>query len=245
MRMHISNARTIAWGRLRRIPCTAGMLVVIWMMFGVEVFTHALGHPATLLHLGALPTTGIVHGEYWRLLSYALLHSGWWHIGLNTALLLLAGPVVERALGARATLAISLLGAILGGVAVLFVHHGEPASYEVGASGAFFALLGAGLMVAWRQPPSGSLRLYRRLRTVLIIGLAISFAPGVSMAAHLSGLAVGSIHALAMRFWKKRQFRIAAQSGSFLPENDLLALTSELTHLPSGSASGIRRIQSA
>jgi rhomboid protease GluP len=203
MRMHISDARAIAWGRLRRVPCTAGMLLVIWTMFGVELSTRALGHPATLLRLGALPTAGIVDGEYWRLLSYALLHAGWLHIGVNTVLLLLTGPVVERALGARSTLAISLLGAIMGGVAVLFAHHGKPAAFEVGASGAFYALLGAGLVVAWNRPVSDSFRTYRRLLAVLIVGISTSFPPGVSLAAHLAGLAVGSIYAIGMHFWKK------------------------------------------
>jgi rhomboid protease GluP len=189
--------------RLRRAPCTAVILSVIWLMFGVELFTHALGQPAMLLRLGALPTAGVAHGEYWRLLTYALLHSGWWHIGLNTALLLLTGPVVERALGARSTLAINLLGAVFGGAAALLAHLGKPATFEVGASGAFFALLGAALVVAWPQRPLNSSRIYRRLRTVLIIGLAISWLPGISMAAHLAGLAVGSIYAVAKRYWTK------------------------------------------
>ncbi|GAB2586327.1 rhomboid family intramembrane serine protease [Dyella jejuensis] len=175
---------------LRRTPCTTLWLVAIWVIFFVELITHAPGNQAMLMRLGALPVTGIVHGQYWRLLTYALLHSAWWHIGLNTLGLWICGPVVERALGPRATLVISVAGAILGGVAILLVHHNGPASIELGASGALFALLGAGLVSTWRRPGI-SLSSYRRLRAILIVGLAISFTPEVSMAAHLGGLASG------------------------------------------------------
>lgn len=194
-----SKRLSTAWQDLRDLPCTSGMLAIIWLMFGVELFAHAPGNAAMLARLGALTTAGVARGEYWRLLSYALLHSGWWHIALNTILLLIAGPVVERALGARSTWVISLLGAVLGGMAVLSVHYGDPALLEVGASGAFFALLGAALGMTWRQPATDVARIYRRLRTVLLIGVAISFAPGVSMAAHLAGLAVGGVYALLAR----------------------------------------------
>lgn len=205
MRMAIANQAGL-WSSLRRSPCTAGMLAVIWSMFGVELLTHAIGHPEQLLRLGALPTAGIVRGEYWRLLTYALLHSAWWHIGLNTILLLMTGPVVERTSGARMTLVVSLSGAVLGGMAVLLVHRHDPASFEVGASGAFFALLAAALVLTWRHSFAPSARIYRRLRTVLIAGLAISFAPGVSLAAHVAGLVAGGACALAMRRWNWRGF---------------------------------------
>lgn len=186
----------------RRSPyCTLGMLAAIWSMFAVEGATHALGRPDRLLHLGALPTAGIVRGEYWRLLTYALLHAGWWHIGLNSALVLMTGPVVERAAGARMTSIVAVLGTVLGGVAVLIVHHHDPASYEVGASGAFFALLAAAMTLTWRRPPAAPDRTYRRLRTVLIVGMVISFFPGVSLAAHLAGLASGAACAFAWRRW--------------------------------------------
>lgn len=199
--MSVSTERlSAAWKKLCDLPCTSSMLVAIWLMFGVELIAHAPGNTVTLAKLGALTAAGVARGEYWRLLSYALLHSGWWHIGLNTILLLIAGPVVEQALGARSTLIISLLGAVLGGVAILFVHHGDPALLEVGASGAFFALLGAALGAAWQGRAMDASRIYRRLRTVLVIGVAISFVPGVSMAAHLAGLVVGGVYAWARRY---------------------------------------------
>jgi rhomboid protease GluP len=184
---------------LSGFPCTISLLAAIWFVFGVELHAHALGNEAILLRLGALPMDTLSHGEYWRLITYAGLHSGWWHIAVNTSLLLVAGPVTERTLESRLTLAISILGAVLGAAAILAVHHGETASSELGASGAFFALLGAGLVMSWQSPSATLSRVGRRLLVTILLGLAISFLPEVSMAAHLAGLTIGSVIALAMR----------------------------------------------
>lgn len=181
------------WRALRAAPCTALLLAAIWLMFAVELLMHAPGNDAMLLRLGGLPEGGIARHEYWRLLSYALLHSGWWHIALNTVLLVLCGPVVERALGKWWTLLIVLAGAAGAGAAMLLAHHGGDTSIGVGASGFCFALLGAALIATRRDPASST---HRRLRTILFVGIAISFLPGVSLAAHIAGLAIGSFTAL-------------------------------------------------
>jgi membrane associated rhomboid family serine protease len=178
---------------LRKLPCTVSMLTAIWLVFAVELHFHALGNQAMLLRLGALPMNAMQRGEPWRLLTYALLHSAWWHIGLNTLLLLVAGPVVERALGSWFTLFIAVLGAALGGAAILLVHHGHGPTVELGASGAFFALLAAALVVSWRPRPAKPSPTYRVLRTYVLAGFAISFLPGISMAAHVAGAAAGAV----------------------------------------------------
>ncbi|MFT4197963.1 MAG: rhomboid family intramembrane serine protease [Pseudoxanthomonas sp.] len=176
---------------LRRFPCTAALLAAIWLVFAVELALHAPGDRAVLLRLGALPDH-IPHGQYWRLLSHALLHANWLHIALNTLLLLIAGPPLERRLGSATCLVTALAGAVLGGLATLGMHHGD-GSNTVGASGAFFALLGAALVAIHVRPPvrPGPV-LVRRLWLALMVGLGYSFFPDVGMAAHLAGLAVGA-----------------------------------------------------
>lgn len=202
----IASQLTGLWKVIRRYPCTTWIMVAIWLMFVVELVTHALGNQDMLLRLGALPTNGIRHREYWRLWTYALLHSGWWHIAINSYLLLMAGPPVERTLGARSTVVIGNMGAALGGAAILLAHHADKASIELGASGALFAFLGAGLVMTWQRSPAHPSRTHRYLRTILIVGLAISFIPGISMAAHLAGLAAGTIYALAVRYWRTNAY---------------------------------------
>lgn len=174
---------------LVRAPCTTVTLALIWSMFIVELVFHAPEHQDVLLRLGALPGAGITLTQSWRLLAHALLHAGWWHIALNTALLLIAGPPLEQWLGRGAWIVTVMLGAVFGGVATLLAQHGA-GSVSVGASGAFFALLFAACLLSGTRNASFGLR--RRLWITLTIGLAYSFMPRVGLAAHLGGMAVGA-----------------------------------------------------
>jgi membrane associated rhomboid family serine protease len=169
------------------------MLTAIWLTFAVELHFHALGNQAMLLRLGALPMDALQRGEPWRLFTYALLHSAWWHIALNTLLFVVAGAVVERVLGSWLTLFIAILSAVLGGAAILLVHHGQGRTIELGASGATFALLAAALVVTRRPWPAKPSRTFRCLRTFALVGFAISFLPRISMAAHVAGAMVGAV----------------------------------------------------
>lgn len=174
---------------LVRAPCTTVALALIWSMFIVELALHAPEHQDVLLRLGALPGAGITPAQSWRLLAHALLHAGWWHIALNTILLLIAGPPLERWLGRGGWIVTALLGAVFGGVATLLAQHGA-GSVSVGASGALFALLFAACLLSSTSNASFGLR--RRLWITLAIGLLYSFMPGVGLAAHLGGMAVGA-----------------------------------------------------
>ncbi|HLJ94182.1 MAG TPA: rhomboid family intramembrane serine protease [Gemmataceae bacterium] len=96
-----------------------------------------------------LRADAVLHGEVWRLLTYAFLHdtSSIWHIVFNMAFLWWFGSDVEDIYGAREFLALYLLTAILGGVAFvltpeLSVHRFPEASAQcLGASGAVMAVM--------------------------------------------------------------------------------------------------------
>ncbi|MET1024943.1 MAG: rhomboid family intramembrane serine protease [Pseudoxanthomonas sp.] len=175
---------------LSRIPCTLVTLALIWAMFIVELSLHAPGHQDVLVRLGALPGEGFTPAQSWRLLAHALLHAGWWHLGLNTALLLIAGPPLERWLGPTRWIFTALLGAVSGGLAGLLAMHGA-GSVAIGASGAFFALLFAACLRSGPCHASPGLR--RRLWITLTAGVLYSLMPGVGLAAHVGGMAVGAV----------------------------------------------------
>jgi membrane associated rhomboid family serine protease len=91
-----------------------------------------------------LDTVDVLHGQVWRLLSYAFLHSpdDLWHIVFNMLFLWWFGSDVEDLYGPREFLAVYLTSAFLGGVA--FVGGsllGFPGERCVGASGAVMAVL--------------------------------------------------------------------------------------------------------
>ena len=165
-------------------------LAAVAAMFAVELSTGAIGDDAAMLSLGALPDSGELHGQYWRLLSYAFLHAGWTHFALNGALLAWVGPIVERRLGARQFALLFATSALAGGIGIWIKHVMHPApGVSVGASGALFALLGAALVLLHAERTAGAPR--TALWVVLVAGLASSLMAGVSLVGHLVGLAIG------------------------------------------------------
>ncbi len=78
----------------------------------------------------------------------------------------------------------------------------DPHAVTVGASGAIFGLLGAGLILEWQA--TGSLA--GNYLTLIVINLAISFAvPGISIGGHIGGLIGGILATLAFaRFGRGR-----------------------------------------
>jgi membrane associated rhomboid family serine protease len=86
----------------------------------------------------------VLHGQVWRLLTHAFLHSTFsvWHILFNMLALWWFGSDVEDLYGPREFLTFYLVSAVVGGLAytlatVLQFHHGT----ALGASGAVMAVL--------------------------------------------------------------------------------------------------------
>jgi membrane associated rhomboid family serine protease len=181
-----------------RLGSTA-LLCVITAMFLLELMRGAVGNDARLLGLGALPDSGQLQHEYWRLLTFGFLHGTLIHVLLNTVLLLLVGPVVERRAGTAWLLLLFLSASVASGVGILVKHQLWPAQgASVGASGGLFGLLGAALVLVFRRPaPSRFVRI--GLSGVLVLGLTYSVFPGISMVGHIIGLIVGTALALFIR----------------------------------------------
>jgi membrane associated rhomboid family serine protease len=179
-------------------PGSAALFASIAAMFAVELRTAAPGNDAALLRLGALPDSGGLHHQYWRLLTFGFLHSNLIHIVLNVALLIIAGPVVERRAGAWRVILIFFAASVASGVGIFLKHQLWPSSgVSVGASGGMFGLLAAALVLVFRAR-SASRPARAGLLLVLCLGLAYSLLPGVSMVGHVIGLAVGAMLALAI-----------------------------------------------
>ena len=176
------------------------LLSAIAIVFGFELAGGAVGNDAGLLSLGALPDSGQLHREYWRLITFGFLHYDLTHILLNTALLFWVGPVVERRAGTAWILAIFLGASLVSGIGILAKHQFWPSQgASIGASGGLFGLLGAALVLVFRLP--NQQRAARAaLMVVLALGLAYSALPGISMVGHLCGLIVGA----AMAFFIMR-----------------------------------------
>ena len=176
---------------------SAGIWGAMIAVFMVELARDAVANDTELLRLGALPDSGQIHHEYWRFITFGFLHWDLRHLLLNTLLLFLLGPIVERRAGPVALLIIFLSASVASGVGILIKHQIWPAEgVSLGASGGMFGLLGAGLVLAFRRPSPSRFR--TMLIAALVLGLIYSFLPGVSMIGHIVGLLLGATMAFVI-----------------------------------------------
>jgi rhomboid protease GluP len=158
--------------------------------FGIQVFRA--------YEMGVLEPLKVIEGEWWRLLTAAFLHAGWFHLLANMFGLYVLGGVVEPILG-WARFAIGYLITGVGSMAIVTVLSLLQLIREqsvVGASGAIMGILG--LMGAiyferWRdrREALAAQRLKSVMMIVLFQTLFDAITPQVSMAGHLSGVILG------------------------------------------------------
>jgi membrane associated rhomboid family serine protease len=133
---------------LRRIPrVTVISAILLALVFVWQTQQSPVLNGAALVRQGAKSMPYQVElGEWWRLLSGSLLHSGWLHLVPNLAFLFYVGWNVETILGTTG-MALLLVAAGIGSMALSSVA-GDAAT--VGASGMTFAVFGAAIALGWR-----------------------------------------------------------------------------------------------
>lgn len=136
---------------MKRSPYgTSFLFFVLASIFIVELGAGLVGDELGLLMLGGVADNGNLHGQYWRLVSYALLHATPLQVILNLVLLVLAGPAVERRLGIGRMLGLFVFSSIVGGLGVLAYGAFKPGlGGTVGATAGMFGLILAAL---WKKP---------------------------------------------------------------------------------------------
>jgi membrane associated rhomboid family serine protease len=169
-------------------------MVIAWRTPGGGVGAYLRGwENAVLIKLGG------VYGEaltdvtgWWRLAACCFAHAGGLHLLLNLYVLGVIGPVAEGLWG-RWRFAVIYAWAGLAGSCLAMAL--RPETLVVGASGAVWGVMAAEM--AWlilnREylPPEVVIDRMKMLGLVLVVNLAVSFAPRVSWEAHLGGGAVG------------------------------------------------------
>jgi membrane associated rhomboid family serine protease len=170
--------------------------ILVALNVGVYLITVAQGSGLNtpgghLFYKWALFGPSVHHGDWWRLITSAFLHGSVVHIAFNMLALWWLGAPVEMVLGRVRYLGLYLVSGLAGAAGALVAN---PNAVTVGASGAIFGLLGAGLILEWQA--TGSLA--GNYLTLIVLNLAISFAvPGISIGGHLGGLAGGILATLA------------------------------------------------
>lgn len=200
---------------VRAARASTGKPVVTYTLIAITVAVFLLqlipGSPVTfaLIYFPVL-----TEFEPWRMITSAFLHStnSIFHIGFNMFTLFIFGRALEIPLGRARFLALYLISALGGSVAVLLM--AEPRSAVLGASGAIFGIVAAFFVIQRRMGVNN-----RVLLIVLVINLVAGFIPGlnISWQAHVGGLVTGAI--LALIFLRQRN------KSSAIPEVALVALT--------------------
>lgn len=152
----------------------------------------------------ALDAPDVAGGEWWRLVTGGFLHAGLLHIAFNMYLLYVLGQLLEPALG-KVRFALVYFAALLAGsLGALIV---TPDAYTVGASGAVFGLMGAGVLEMRARgidPFAGGI--FGSLGGLIVINLVFSFVVGgISIGGHIGGLVGGGLCALVLQQADRRR----------------------------------------
>ncbi len=139
----------------------------------------------------------VIHGEWWRLLSYMFLHGGIMHLLMNTYAMLYIGMFLEPLMGRFRFASAYVLTGICAGLMSIVMH---PFSVGVGASGAIFGLYGVFLSMLTTSHIERTMRktMLRSIMFFVVLNLLYGLQGNTDNAAHigglLSGLAVGYVY---------------------------------------------------
>lgn len=169
---------------------TNGLITLICGFYLLEYLTPALQEKLFLVNRAFL-SDGVVHGvgqgEWYRILTVALVHSGLTHLGFNMWALYVLGTPIEYAFGRARLLTIFLISLIAGSLTSLALAAQNQVS--VGASGAIFGLFGAFAVVGKRIGAD-----VRSIVVLIGINFALDFIlPNIDWHAHLGGLIGGAL----------------------------------------------------
>jgi rhomboid protease GluP len=182
-------------GLSRRFPwVTFAIAALCIVLFALGKYWEQDNFLAVLYRMGANSRQDVAAGEVWRLFASAFLHANIQHIFVNLLALVGFGLVLERLLGPRRYVVLYGLSALGGSLASA---HFRGAGLSVGASGAIWGLMTAGVGLAIRPrgllPPLSLAHARRNAAVPLIINALYSFVPGVDLFAHFGGGAVGLV----------------------------------------------------
>jgi membrane associated rhomboid family serine protease len=169
---------------------------VAYAIIAITVVAYLVAPPDSSIYNSLLLDKGAVAGgEYWRLLTVALLHESPIHLAFNMYALYLVGPVVERIYGWKLLIVMYLACDLAASVASYLL--GNPLIGSVGASGAIFGLFGCLFAAGRIHNPvldRQSRSLAAQIGTLIILNLVIGFTFGagtIDNFAHVGGLLAG------------------------------------------------------
>jgi membrane associated rhomboid family serine protease len=171
---------------------TGGDPILTYVLIGINVLLFFGSRSSSVAYADlALQGRGVADGDVWRLVTGAFLHAqgsfGFIHIGFNMYLLYILGQMLEPSLGKWRFGAIYFASLLTGALGAILLS--SPDTYTVGASGAVFGLMGAGVVFLRAR---GIDPMQSGLGPTILLNLGITFlVSGISIGGHVGGLLGG------------------------------------------------------
>ncbi|WP_026580731.1 rhomboid family intramembrane serine protease [Bacillus sp. J33] len=159
--------------------------ILLYLLTVIPIFPNAL-----IFEKLAGVNLYIIEGEYWRLVTPIILHSGFPHVLFNSFSLVLFGPALEQILGKSKFIFLYVTAGVAANIATLLL---EPMTYiHVGASGAIFGLFGFFAAIIIFRKDLLSRENSQIILTITVIGVIMTFLqPNINVTAHIFGLIAG------------------------------------------------------
>ena len=185
----LSRQRTELPPKTKHAYAAAIIMVLNILCFLLLTFTGGSTNILNLLRFGAMQYDLFIHGEWYRVLTAAFLHSGLMHLAGNTLSLYIFGFRVEKYYGTLSFLTIYFCAAIAGNLANAYF---LPQGVLVGASGGIFGLIGAALAVTQLTRKQLEGMTFYTICLMIAYNLVYGFTnPRVGNVAHIGGLIAG------------------------------------------------------
>ena len=207
-----------------------GIVTYTLIVLNVVVFVAQLlsagdarGTSGEIFQNGALYGPYVADGEWWRLITAAFLHGGLVHLAFNMLFLWWFGRSLEAFLGPGRYIGIYVVSALAGSAGSLLL---APTTPTVGASGAVFGILGAGLLL---ERGKGIAIFGGQALLLVVINLALSFVlASVSVGGHIGGLVGGALCMLALEHFGRHRPLLSREGAAALGTLVAIGLVSVL-----------------
>ena len=186
---------------IRQLARTGAGDLVTRVLVGINVLIYIAqvaesgnlsGVGGQLFLKGALFGPAVADGDWWRIVTSGFLHGSPIHLLFNVLMLWWFGRALEALIGPRRFLALYMISLLAGSAGALLL---SPTTPVVGASGAVFGILGAGLLLERR----GIYVFGGAAFMIVALNVVISFViPRISVGGHLGGLVGGALVMLVM-----------------------------------------------
>jgi rhomboid protease GluP len=176
---------------------TVSFLFLVVLFYGLQAFLYGaktLMMPSSeaLLRFGAMSGDLFNQGEYFRIMTMALVHIGIIHIFFNTMALSQILPLFEDDIGPWATLTLITITQLSAGVAHLLIYPGWIPT--AGASGIAFGLIGFGVTYFRRKGRVAESRFFLRWFAYgMVFGILVCANHAAHLGGFISGLPLGYI----------------------------------------------------